>query len=232
MTPAATRLGVSLTAVQLSGVDLARAPMLNDAERDRANAFRFPAQRNRFIAGRIAMRLHISALTGDDPRDIKASYVCPSCPNQSSKGHGSPRYHVPSRTGPVRASLSRSGDWCLLAATLNDKITIGVDLEKRDSADFDGFPEVAMTARERSRLRDVPPASRSEFMTRIWVRKEASLKALGTGLAMAPSRVDVSDAIPKVVGGPTTPGHWQLEDTNPTSVGLPNDFFAAFSVRR
>ena len=220
--------GLSLAAVRLSDVDLGLglAHILDEAELARAATFRSPALRDTFTAGRIALRLHISALTGDSPRSLTAAYFCPTCGNRA--GHGIPVYRLPSRTGHLRASLSRSGNWCLLAASLDEPLAgIGVDIENGSAADFDGFQSLAMTAQERGQLQEVPPALKARFQTRLWVRKEAVLKALGTGLAKAPSAVDVSGSTPAGLSGRPAAALWTVEDISPGAVGLPKDFAAA-----
>ncbi|MBD1538860.1 4'-phosphopantetheinyl transferase superfamily protein [Arthrobacter sp. S13_S34] len=227
MTPADQ--GLSLAAVRLSGVDLGLAHVLDEAEVARASTFRSPALRDAFLAGRIALRLHISALTGDSPGSLEADYFCPTC--SSSQGHGIPRYRLPSRSGLLRASLSRSGSWCVVAAALDDRIaSIGVDIENGSAADFEGFPSLAMTANERGQLEKVPPALKTRFQTRLWVRKEAVLKALGTGLAKAPSLVDVSGSTPSGLTGPPGQARWNLEDISPAGLGLPDDFAASIAT--
>lgn len=233
MTPAAESPGLSLAAVRLSGVDLGLEHLLDDAELVRANAFRSPFQRDRFVAGRIALRQHVCAQTGDSPGSLTLNYVCPSCRNHTGQGHGIPGYQSPSRPGPLRVSLSRSGDWCMLAASLDEGMTgLGVDIEAKPSAGFDGFQAVAMTACEQETLEEVEPSLRSAFMTRLWVRKEAVLKALGTGLALDPARVDVAGPIPRLPDDPCQPEHWHLEDIRPSSVGLPEEFAAACAIRQ
>ena len=231
MTSVAAGPGLSLAAVRLSDVDLGLADTLDGSELARADTFSSPALRDRFVAGRIALRLHISALTGDSPGSLAAHYSCPSCSNSDSQGHGIPGYRVPSRTSPLRVSLSRSGDWCLLAASLDGRIAgLGVDIEATSSADFDGFESVAMTANELEKLQDMPDSRKAAFRTRLWVRKEAVLKALGTGLAEDPSRVDVAGPIPQVLGGPAPSEQWHLEDISPAVVGLPEDFTASYAL--
>lgn len=232
MTPIKADGGVSLAAVRLSDIDLRLAEILDDAERARAKTFRVPAQQDRFLAGRIALRLHIATLTEGDPKTPRSQYFCPTCRNQHGQGHGIPQYQVPHRTSPLRVSLSRSGNWCLLAATLDDDVAgIGVDIERQGSADFEGFESVAMTPHERNQLHAAPAVSRTALRTRLWVRKEAVLKALGTGLAIDPSSIDVYGATPTVPHEPPKP-QWVIEDVNPSRAGLPEDVTAALAVRR
>jgi 4'-phosphopantetheinyl transferase len=125
-----------------------------------------------------------------------------------------------------------SPDWCLLAASFDDRVAgVGVDIQAKSSAGFNGFQRVAMTAWEREKLGDVPRTLRPEFQTRLWVRKEAVLKALGIGLAMDPATLDVSGPIPHVPGKPALQGRWQLEDVSPSEVGLPEEFTAGCAIR-
>ena len=214
MTPA--NQGLSLAAVRLSGVDLGLSHVLEEAELARATTFRSPALRDAFIAGRIALRLHISALTGDSPESLESDYFCPTCNNRSGQGHGTPRYRLPSRPGLLRVSLSRSGSWCLSAAALDDRIAgIGVDIEDGPAADFDGFPSLVMTANERGQLEKVPPELKPRFQTRLWVRKEAVLKATGHGFDADPRavRLRAPDEAPGVAAWPFgPPEHVHLHD--------------------
>ena len=222
--------GLSLAAIRLSSVDLGLAHVLDEAEMARASTFRSPALRDSFLAGRIALRLHISALTGDSPGSLEADYFCPTCNRQ---GHGIPRYGLTSRPGLLRVSLSRSGSWCVIAAALDNRIAgIGVDIENGSAADFDGFASLAMTANERGQLEKVAPALKDRFQTRLWVRKEAVLKALGTGLAKAPSLIDVSAPTPEGLSGPPATALWTTEDISPASVDLPEEFVAAIATRQ
>jgi len=221
-----------LVAVQLSGVDLGKVDILDEAERNRAATLSSSAQRDRFVAGRIALRLHAANLAGVSPGMLRADYLCPSCRHQD-KAHGMPRYQVPSTGLPVKVSLSRSGDWCLLAGTTDDGVVgVGVDMEAEGAAGFDGFEAVAMTACEREQLQGIPPSRKALFQTRLWARKEAVLKALGIGLTDDPAVVDVSSSVPLVRGRMTGSERWVIEHVDPAAVGMPKSFFAVLALRR
>lgn len=226
--------GVSLAAVRLSDVELELSYVLDDVEREMAKSFRLSAQRDRFVAGRIALRYHLSNLTGNTPSSLQADYSCPSCLNRTGHGHGTPRYYVPSSARTICVSLSRSGNWCLLAGGMDNGITgIGVDVETESAVDFEGFSDVAMTSRERRYLRETPSWLRTQFRLRLWVRKEAVLKALGTGLAVEPSLVDVLDSVPTVLHWPSaTQEGWLVEDINPLHLGLPERAAVAVALKR
>lgn len=221
---------IMLAAVRLSAVDLGQTHTLDDAERQLAAAFRSSGQRDRFLAGRIALRLHAANVAGVSPGALQSDYVCPNC-MRGDRAHGMPLYRADPGSNPVRASLSRSGDWCLLAATSDKQVLgVGVDLESRASADFEGFETVAMTAREREYLQTVAPALGSLRRTQLWTRKEAVLKALGTGLTIDPARVDVAGPVPLVPGRGRGSGRWLVEDLSPGSLGLPDDGVAVVAL--
>jgi len=111
------------------------------------------------------------------PTQIVLGHACPRC---GSDTHGQPRL-VPTATvrHPAFVSLGRAGDLSVVAVT--DAGPVGVDVETEGAAEFAGFDDVVLHPGERA----VAPADR----TRVWVRKEALLKAHGLGLAVDPSDV-------------------------------------------
>ncbi|MET3934203.1 4'-phosphopantetheinyl transferase superfamily protein [Arthrobacter sp. OAP107] len=192
---------ILLAAVRLSGVDLGQAGILDQAERQLALSFGAGIHRDRFVAGRIALRLHAAAVADVSAGGLRADYLCREC-RKDDHVHGMPRY-TPRPSGPVvLASLSRAEDWCLLAATADDQVLgVGVDLEASTAAGFAGFNEVALSERERQHLQRAEPALRPGIQTLLWTRKEAVLKALGRGLAVIdPSLVDVAGPLPLLPG--------------------------------
>jgi 4'-phosphopantetheinyl transferase len=236
--------------VQLSSVDLRQADTLDDGERQRAASFRSKLQRERFLAGRIALRLHAAAAAGVGAGALRADYLCQEC-TRDDHVHGTPRYQAGPSGHTVLASLSRAENWCLLAATTDDRVLgVGVDLEGSAAAGFDGFNEVALSEREREHLLGVEPALRPSVHTLLWTRKEAVLKALGRALDVVdPSLVDVAGPVPllpdflqapaePVVTGMPLVGdqdggrhRWLVVAVDPDAVGLPDSFTAAMAVR-
>jgi 4'-phosphopantetheinyl transferase len=161
-----------------------------------------------------------------------------------------PRYQAGPSGQTVLASLSRAGDWCLLAATTDDQVLgVGVDLEDSTAAGFEGFGAVALSEREREYLHHVEPALRPAAQTNLWTRKEAVLKALGRGLAVVdPALVDVAGSVPLLPGQVAGTGgplmtveppvgrrkggrpRWVVDAVDPGSVGLPLSFTAAVAL--
>ena len=69
---------------------------------------------------------------------------------------------------------------------------VGLDVERVRPLDVEALAAVALSPAERDRLaRDAVTLDDRAFLT-IWVRKEAVLKAAGTGLAVDPRRLEVS----------------------------------------
>lgn len=90
---------------------------------------------------------------------------------------------------------------------------LGVDLAR--VADFRGaIPDAAFSAAERRRVSaaEDPPTEAAQ----LWVRKEALLKALGTGLRVQPAAVSTS-------------GDSKVEDLDGKALGLPAGFVAALA---
>ncbi|MBT2550811.1 4'-phosphopantetheinyl transferase superfamily protein [Arthrobacter sp. ISL-65] len=219
-----------LAAVKLSDVDLGQARTLGGAERRLALRLSTAVQRDRFLAGRIALRLHVARVAGVNPGSLYADYVCGRCSGKD-RAHGAPRYRTGTDGLLVQGSLSRSGDWCLMAAVVDELVLgVGVDLECRASAGFEGFVAVAMTAGEREYVQRLPPSQRPLLQTVLWTRKEAILKALGRGLSLDPSLVDVAGVLPLLPGWTSGSGRWVVEDVNPGPLGLPNTGVAAMAL--
>ena len=111
--------------------------------------------------------------------------------------------HVRIRTGEsgkpsvdgVEFSLSHTGSVVLIG--LGD-LPLGVDVEKIPEERTVDQVGSSFHPRETAELLDLPVDERPEAFARVWVRKEALLKAIGTGLSRGISR--------DYVGAGTVPG--------------------------
>lgn len=111
--------------------------------------------------------------------------------------------HVRIRTGEsgkpsvdgVEFSLSHTGSVVLIG--LGD-LPLGVDVEKIPEGRTAGQVGSGFHPQETEELLDLPADARPEAFARVWVRKEALLKAIGTGLSRGISR--------DYVGAGTVPG--------------------------
>jgi len=163
----ATTAGVDLWVVDLDALDPEAERALPDADRREAERFAFASHRRRFLAGRASVRAVLAAYRAVPPASLALLRV----------GAGKPVL-----AGGPPFSFSRSGAAGLLA--VGGEREIGVDLERRRDV-----PEAGDLAR-----RHFAPAERARWMAegggawaflRAWTRLEASLKALGLGLASA-----------------------------------------------
>lgn len=151
------------------GVDI-----LSSAEQARAARFRFEIDRNRYVAAHVALRLSLSEVIGETPERI-AFQIGP---------HGKPDLAAGSAW---TFNLSHSGNFGLLAVAPRDRYeAIGVDIERINA--IDDLPSLArenFTMEEYAVLADfADDRDALRFFLRCWTRKEACLKALGTGLTL------------------------------------------------
>lgn len=86
------------------------------------------------------------------------------------------------RTPRLHVSLTHSGG--LAAVALTTAGPVGVDLERiRPVTQQEGTARVTLADPEYAEWRASSPSGRTDLLLRAWTRKEAVLKALGTGLA-------------------------------------------------
>jgi 4'-phosphopantetheinyl transferase len=185
------------------GDDEATFGLLSADERARAGRFVRPDDRATYVAAHVALRRLAGARVGLDPAALRLG--CDDCPLCGGP-HGRPTLLDPPIGGGTELSLSRTTD---LAAVALSPVVVGVDVEvtTRD-VDLDDLL-VALHPHE------LPVADRTAAL-RLWVRKEAYLKGLGTGLGVDPAGVDLS----------TDPPGWQVVDL-PAGPGV----LAAVAVR-
>ncbi|MFN4098268.1 MAG: 4'-phosphopantetheinyl transferase family protein [Pararhodobacter sp.] len=137
---------------------------LSPDERTRAGRFIFCRDRDRYVAGRVRLRAILSLYTGLAPDAIKFRY------GQNGR---------PGIDGPC-FNLSHSGDLALLA--IGDEAPLGADIEARRPISLD-VAQSHFAPDEICSLRALPEPQRQAAFFRCWTRKEAYLKARGTGLA-------------------------------------------------
>ncbi|MFD7769398.1 4'-phosphopantetheinyl transferase family protein [Streptomyces sp. NPDC059787] len=189
------------------GVAGSRRHLLSAVERERADALKQTADQDRFVAGRALLRTLAADLLGTTASRVIVGSSCPDCP----RPHGKPT--LPGT--PWETSVSHSGD--LVAVALSTAGPVGVDVERIDEALVPGElrPQVLSPAEAAVHPHDTP---RSFFRT--WTRKEAVLKATGTGLRVPMSGMTVTapDAPPVVTSFQDRPelvGRIRMADLDP-----------------
>ncbi len=178
-----------------SGIFAACADVLPPEERRDADRFVHAADRRRAVVSRAHLRTVLSRYAPLAPRDWRFE----------PGPHGRPEI-AGARAPDLRFSVAHTREHVVCAVTVLD--AIGVDLEPvgRDVSDLLGATSI-LAAREIEALQATAPPERSRRFLEIWTRKEAYLKALGTGLSQAPNEVEIDRvagwwfALPEVVPG-------------------------------
>ncbi|MEU4273230.1 4'-phosphopantetheinyl transferase superfamily protein [Streptomyces sp. NPDC026092] len=146
---------------------------LDPVERHRADSFIRPADGLLYAAAHVALRRLLGRYTDTPPQDVRfVREPCPGC----GGAHGRPA--VAPRS--LHFSLSHSAGLALVGVAA---VPVGVDVEKLPRQETVEVCGRALHPGERDELADVQGAERTARFGRIWTRKEAFLKGIGTGLS-------------------------------------------------
>ena len=114
---------------------------------------------------------------------------------------GKPRLQAGSGCEWLRFSLSRSGSRAIVAVARDREV--GADIERvAPERSIAVIADQLFSRHEAARLRAVPAAARTEAFFQLWTRKEAVLKALGSGLGIGPrlDQIDVASEVAEAGG--------------------------------
>lgn len=205
-------VGTGPGAVEIWLVDLnADGPAVDDCllsrvELARGAAFKFQRDRRRYLASHLWLRAIVAEYLGADPVDLEFKFAAGERPELAAPA-----------SPALCFSMSRSGDQALFG--LSRVGAVGVDIEEVLERPGIERLERLLSSTESEQLRSEPPsgdpAERLRALYRLWVRKEAVLKAVGTGLRLSPRDVDVSE--PEGVHPENPACTWRLSDLPVTS---------------
>jgi len=197
--------------IQVWRVDATRVPgwvsqVLSHEELERIARRRRESDRQSLAASCAASRLLLAAALGCPPRDIRLT----------TGPHGKP--YLPG--APLHFNLSHSGSLCLIA--LCPEREVGIYVEQLDrTTDALDLARRFFHPREVAALEALPePARHSAFM-RLWVCKEAYVKARGGGLSMGLDRFAVpllmraGNTARVVAGEPADSLGWFVQTVDP-----------------
>jgi 4'-phosphopantetheinyl transferase len=190
--------------------------LLSADERDRAGKFRFLVDRQRFIAACGILRTLLGRYLTIAPQSISFSYGAygkPALPEQ--------RLHF---------NLSHSQGRALYAFSSGSPV--GIDLELvRTLPDFLQVGASVFSPAEAKEFETIAPQDQPSCFFKCWTRKEALIKALGTGLSYPLDRFSVSfDEPARVLSADvcrTELSLWHLHHLEPEP-----DYFAAIATRQ
>jgi len=146
---------------------------LSQGERDRAEAFLFPADRHRYQVAHLMLRRVLASYTGTPPGMLRlAREPCPHC-----AAPGKPILEP--GPGPVPSfSLAHSGDMVVIAVAGRP---VGVDVERETAGCVCSLAQ-ALHPADAAWVAGLGEPDRHEAIITCWVRAEAVLKCTGQGI--------------------------------------------------
>lgn len=149
---------------------LCDSALLIEIERERASRFKMERIRNQFIAARVQLRVVLGRYLDLAPAEVPIVYEI----------NGKPVLG-PAADRDLHFNISHSETLAVMAATRSGRI--GVDVERRRPIpNSESLVERFFTRRERDLYMALPECERMDAFFRAWTRKEAVLKAIGSGV--------------------------------------------------
>jgi 4'-phosphopantetheinyl transferase len=188
--------------------------VLSADEREKAAQFHFDKNRNQYVAARAILRQLIGRYENLSPAGVQFVY----------NSFGKPGLEQSS----LRFNASHSGALGLFAFARNNNIGVDIERIRADLASREiasqFFSEEEITA-----LRALPAEAQMAAFFACWTRKEAFIKAHGSGLSLPLHKFVVSvDGLARLVRtdfDPAAMEQWSLHDLRPGE-----DFAAALAV--
>ncbi|WP_050767081.1 4'-phosphopantetheinyl transferase family protein [Pseudarthrobacter chlorophenolicus] len=196
---------------------------LSPAEAQSARRFARPEDRLDYLASHALFRLIAAHRLGGGFAEAPKLEVTRRCAGCGSTGHGKPA------VAGASLSLSRSKGAVMVAAG-PEGAPVGADIEHIPDTLHHGFDHYAASAAEREALApgDIPAR------LRLWVAKEAVLKAAGLGLSVPPADVHLAGDPADDDNFPTlradSPAHPQVHGLSAVFLPAPPGYAAALSV--
>jgi 4'-phosphopantetheinyl transferase len=163
--------------LQIEGLALCACwDLLSPEEKRVASSYRFVKDMREFVVSRAVLRHILARYTGQPAADLR--FELNPCGKPMLQGFESPYF-----------SVSHCSDIALLAVA---RVRIGIDVEHVRPGNFwQSVIGQCLSPRERAYLEALPARSRMAAFYRVWTRKEAVLKAMGTGLLYPPQQISV-----------------------------------------
>ena len=218
--------GIELRLVEGTGTASERSALhelLSEDERARAARFKVEHARRSFIVSRGFLRTILADALGCAPETIRFG----------EGQHGKPFLAGAHSESGIDFNVSHSGDLFLYAVSRGR--TLGVDVERnKKEREIEKLAQRYFAPAEARRLlEEATPEERLDSFYRCWTRKEAYLKAKGTGLTTKLDAFEVTflPGVPPAMLHTEVPGEdpavWNVFD-----VPVPEGYVAALVARR
>ena len=179
--------------------------LLSKDERERADRFHFERHRSRFAVCRGTLRKILGRYLDIGPGRVDFEYGAKGKPALNPAVH--PR--------GLFFNLAHSRHLALFA--VSRRRPLGIDLEyQREMPRAQDLARRFFSPREHAWIMEMPQQKRQEGFYRCWTRKEAFIKAIGSGFAFPLDRFTVSldpDSPPRLVrveGSPEATSSWSM----------------------
>ena len=150
------------------------ASILSIDEQERAARSHFEKDRIHFSRCRSALRNLLAAYLAMPPDEIHFDY----------QANGKPQLAVEQNPNALQFNVSHSGGLALIAIGSEHRLGVDIETMRRD-IDAERLAERFFSIRERAGLRELSDVLRVRGFFACWTRKEAFLKATGTGLSFS-----------------------------------------------
>jgi 4'-phosphopantetheinyl transferase len=155
--------------------------ILSEDEKLRANRFRFPQHKRRFIAARAILREILANYLKINSDALRFEY----------SDRGKPRLAKSMEASNWQFNVSHSEELALYGFTYNNRI--GVDVEYlRSMNDGAKIAERFFSAQESQLIANLSDEQQKQAFFQLWTAKEAYLKAIGEGLKGSLAGVDIN----------------------------------------
>ena len=209
--------GIAAAAGAFGGLEA----LLSGQERDASLRFRREQDRLDYAASHALFRLLAAWRLGLGPGDAAGLEVRRTCSSCGSTQHGKPGIDG------VGLSLSRSHGTVMAAAGPAGR-ALGADIEKTPAEISPGFDDYVLAPDEGAGLAGTGFTDTDRI--RLWVAKEAVLKAAGLGLAVAPSAVRLVAAGGAGALRAESPGNPSVDGVLACAVPAPDGCLAAVAA--
>ncbi len=202
--------GISIVYVDLTPDEIREQHALmwlNPDELERWNRFRVDRPKREFALCRAALRYLLCLQLG-----CENSQLCFGLAK-----YGKPFALVNGKPVNVRFNVTHSDPHGLI--TITQGVRVGIDVEQSSrKRDFDGIASMVFGPNEQAEIASLSGEEKARLFFRFWTLKEALVKALGTGLSMKLTEVEISPEIRRgaqrgIFQFPEMPEtSWALED--------------------
>ena len=154
--------------------------ILSNNEIERVNKIRVEKKKHQHIITKGMIKKLLSNILNKDPYKIELLY----------NTHGKPFINEKYNGSSVEFNTSHSGEYALIAITLDNKI--GVDIQKiKPEVDFKALSNRFFSNDEKHELMKLDEHKQQDAFYLGWVRKESFIKATGMGVAYGLDRFSV-----------------------------------------